>query len=714
MGILSTALDFVTGRSAITLPTVIDVSPDMRSAIEVRGAFDPERRPAYLQSRSADWALVSNERILDTARKSVVVYACLGYLADAVAESPLRVYRTSNGEKKEAPDHRARQILANPNPFMSEAEFVALCVMAMGMQGYAVVEKVRSAGGLPVQLWPLRPDWLTPRRSPLGDYTEAYDYRAPGVAPRVIPEADVLVIPYRHDDRLTTPGVSPLQIAAREIGIDSALTEFLKTFLDAGGIPPFVIEYPDPIADQATIDLMQESWSQKYGGSRAYGKLPILHGGYKIAKIGDGINDMAWPDLRAITEDKICSAFRVPRELVQTHSTAAGGSGLTTTEQEGAMASLQRYGATPLRNRIDGALTRGFLAEFTGGDPAYELAFDVSDVLALQEDEDKRHTRVREDYKTGLLTLDEARQEIGLQPLPNGQGDVFAVPFSVVFTRPAELAAPATMPALPSGAPAKAQRKYRDVKALKPADLELRANATTRAKKDQRRLAEVLDRKLRVFFEGQAERLAAAIRKAGVDPETKSIADLDWTEEDELFAAILRRFYQEAGAAAAEAAGALLGVSIDWTLANPYVNQVTALLGQRIRGIAQTTKDDVARIVSDGLTEGLSPTEIADSVRELIGGDSYKGRATTISRTESMYAYGQASAASYAASGVVAEIELADNGAHTEHYGASDGLSCAERDGLVVPLGDAGKHLNAEHPNGSLAVLPIVALGADA
>ena len=713
MGLLTAALDFVAGRGVGTLPTVIDATPAMRSAIEVRGAFDPERRPVYLQSRSADWALISNERLLDTARKSVVVYACLSYLADAVAESPLRVYRRTGGERKEVPEHRARQILANPNPFMSEAEFIALCVMAMGMQGYAVIEKARSPGGLPVQLWPLRPDWLTPRLSVTGQYTEAYDYRPPGLGHRVIPEADVVIVPYRHDDRLSAPGVSPLQIAAREIGIDSALTEFLKTFLDAGGIPPFVIEYPDPIADQSTIDQMQEMWSQKYGGSRAYGKLPILHGGYKIAKIGDGIDDMAWPDLRAITEDKICSAFRVPRELVQTHSTAAGGSGLTTTEQEGAMASLQRYGATPLRNRIDGALTRAFLADFTGGDPTYELAFDVSDVLALQEDEDKRHTRIREDYKSGLLMLDEARQEIGLQPLPKGQGEVFAVPFSVVFARPAELAAPSAVPAIPATVPAKAERRYRDVKALKPAELEVRANATTRARKDQRRLADVLNRKLRAFYQGQAERLAADIAKSSVCPHTKALTDLDWGEEEELLSAILRRFYQESGTAAAEAASALVGVSIEWDLSNPYVNQVMALLGGRIKGIAVTTQQDVARIVADGLTEGLGLPEIADRVRETIGGDAYKNRAMTISRTESMYAYGQASAASYAASGVVSEIELLDNPDHFEPYGASDGLTCAERDGLVVALGDAGKHLDAEHPNGSLAIIPVVSLGEE-
>ena len=309
---------------------------------------------------------------------------------------------------------------------MSEAEFLALVVMAMGMQGYAVVELVRSAANLPVELWPLRPDWLTPRLDPMGRRTRLWEYRIPGADRRLIPSEDLIVVPYRHDDRQERPGVSPLQVAAREVGIDSQLTEFLMVYLQSGGVPPFVIEYDQPLQPHE-IEQMQESWAQKYGGSRAFGKIPIFHGGYRIGKVGDSLNAMAWPDLRAITEDKICQAFRVPRELIQTHSTAAGGNGLTTTEQEGAMASLQRYGATPLRNRIDGAFTRTLLAEFTGGDPSYELAFDVSDVLALQEDQDKRHQRVRADWDSGLVMLDEARAELGMQPLPKGQGQVFKV-----------------------------------------------------------------------------------------------------------------------------------------------------------------------------------------------------------------------------------------------------------------------------------------------
>jgi hypothetical protein len=64
------------------------------------------------------------------------------------------------------------------------------------------------AGGLPVELWPLRPDWLTRRVDPFGKRTLDWDYRVPGEDARTISPDDLIIIPYRHDERQERPGVS--------------------------------------------------------------------------------------------------------------------------------------------------------------------------------------------------------------------------------------------------------------------------------------------------------------------------------------------------------------------------------------------------------------------------------------------------------------------------------------------------------------------------
>lgn len=124
--------------------------------------------------------------------------------------------------------------------------------------------------------------------------------------------------------------------------------------------------------DQAAKDVFRTKWSQMFGGHRAYSTIGVLDPGMDLVKVGDSIGTMAWPDLRSLTELKICQAFRVPPDLVFAKDTLSGGS-LTTTEHRGAMAVLQNHGAQPLRQRIDGAFTRSLMADF-GMDPRSVLS----------------------------------------------------------------------------------------------------------------------------------------------------------------------------------------------------------------------------------------------------------------------------------------------------------------------------------------------------
>lgn len=689
--------------------------------LAMRGLFDPDRLPDWQLQRQPNWVAWDTEAVRsDAVRKSVIVFACATYLADAVAEATLVVERQAKREWEPAQDRAGQALeglLTHPNPHMSEPEFLQLLVMQMAIQGYAVAEKVRTAAGLPVELWPLRPDWLSQRPTAEGGWT--YAYAPPGRPQRIIPAEDLIFLPWRHDDRMERRGIGPVAIAAREIGIDASLTDFLKAFLDAGGIPPFVLLHPDPIYDEAIVETMQEKWRQKYGGARAYGSLPVLHGGYQLEPVGQDINAMAWPDLRGLTELKICQAFRVPPDLVYARETLKAGS-LTTTELDGDMAQLQRYGAAPLRTRIAGGLGRALLPEFVGSDRSYRIAFDTSEILALQEDVDALHTRVRADWNDGLLMLDEARQELGRDELPSGQGQIFKVPFSVLLVPPAALteaalptaqpaatgaqlaAPPATIKALPAS-----ERRYRDLETLSGPELELRSRALQRAVRDRQRLTEIGARKLRTFFTAQGERLAASVAKAGAEPETKDITDIDWEDELHQLEQILQRFLLANGEAAFAAASQLLASDIAWDLANPRIGTLVQTLGRRIVGVHETTRRDVVAQLTEGLLAGESLPQLADRIRTLFA-QTYAGRAETVARTESMMAYGQASALAYAESGEVEAVELADNPAHTERYNPLC-LTCAERDRLVVPLAEVGTHLGCEHINGSLTILPVLA-----
>jgi hypothetical protein len=71
----------------------------------------------------------------------------------------------------------------------------------------------------------------------------------------------------------------------------------------------------------------------------------------------------------------------------------------------------------PLYQELAADFTRGLKPEYDGTPDEFDyLEFDLSTVKALQEDDDAKHKRVRDDLAAGLLSVQEARTIIGQEP----------------------------------------------------------------------------------------------------------------------------------------------------------------------------------------------------------------------------------------------------------------------------------------------------------
>jgi hypothetical protein len=211
----------------------------------------------------------------------------------------------------------------------------------------------------------------------------------------------------------------------------------------------------------------------------------------------------------------------------------------------------------------------------------------------------------------------------------------------------------------------------------------------------------------RTFFDGQRDRVIGHAQRS-----TRAIADLtaiDWPAEDEALDAIIRQLWDLMGDTATEQTNELLGLSteLQWTISNPWVREVLGEVATRVTDINDTTRDAIRVVVGDALNAGTNIPDLSKQLEDLFD-ITYSGRAETIARTESQVAYNTAQVRGYRESGLVNEAELLDNPEHDEDPG-SDGLTCAERNGLIVSLDDIPRHIAAEHPRGSLAVAPVLA-----
>lgn len=657
----------------------------------------------------------------------VAVYACIMARASAVSSAPVRVYEEREGDPQELPKHPLRQLMIRPNPMTSEAEWLLLTQVLMDATGFAAIQKVRNSGGQVIQLWHLRSDWL--KEVKRNQRPSDWEYRVPGIEPILLKAEDVLIIAGGPSTDLGVTGMSPIAVALREVGIDNAMTDFLKLFVDTGGVPINALVMKDALRDQAQADFHRELWQAAFGGFRNWGKVPILSGGMDVKKIGSSIDELAYPQLRALTEAHICSAFRVPPIIA---GVQAGIEASTYSNYEQARKAFFEDTVSGLWMRLDGALTRGLLAEFSD-DETISLEFDLSGVAALQEDKQQIWERAGAALSRGAITVNQFQAMVGLPGIENG--DILYLPISVQPTRPEDLPALADMTAEPpqpapaalqggsdgqagddaaspagagddsgDGKDAAGSRGARpEVRAIELPP-EVRSRISTANRRAISRLTAKHAPRLRAMFKRQGKTVAAAVAKrADLSLETRDAIEIPWDDLDKEMLRELNALYQAAGQLAASGASTAVGVGVSWDLANPWVRQTLNELSLRVVGINETTRADVADLVTAGLNEGLSLKDIADSLTGLFE-ESYRGRAVAIAQTEAMYSYGLASLRGYRESGVVSEVQFFDNPEHDTDPSPIDLLTCSQRNGLVVPLEDAQIHLDSEHPRGSLAL----------
>lgn len=389
---------------------------------------------AGLLSQGANWGMGPDpeypastflNHVYEGFDKNELVYACIEEKSTSIAESPVRVYDAAARSRDPIDTHPLRQLMANPNPLMTEFEMYEMLQMHFDLAGNGFWEIVSDRAGRPVELWPLRPDLVRMKR---GKTSISYGYFVDGKTYPV----DVIHfrLPSPIDGLVGTP---PMRAALRATALDNQATDFVKALLQNSAIPGVVITMADleHALDEATTERLKTKWKQSYGG-RNRGEPAFLQAGMDVKALGLNLKDLEFPDLRTISESRICMSFGVPPILV---GAKIGLDRSTFANYAEARKSFWEETLMPLQKRVASALNARLLPRFGSGPGVRRVIarHDNSDVLALREDELARWTRATEALRAGGITLNDFRREIGQQPVAGG--DVFLVPSGIIATR---------------------------------------------------------------------------------------------------------------------------------------------------------------------------------------------------------------------------------------------------------------------------------------
>lgn len=352
---------------------------------------------------------------LDSLR-STAVLTCVRILSESIAQLPLVVLQNLNeGGKRKAPDHYLYPILHyQVNPFLTSFEWRELMMQHLTLWGNHYCEIERNRGGLPIALWPLRPDMM---RVVAEGMELKYYYTPPDNIEQEIREENVL-----HVKGLSTNGYigqSLIGFAREAVGLGVAMEDFTGRFFSNDATPRTFITHPMRLSPKSRGNL-EESFEKKHKGLENKFRMQILEEGMGIETVGMPLEDAQFMELRKFELEEVLRIFRI-----QAHK---GG-----VLDRATFSNIEHQGIEfvtdtlmPWIRRIESAFQRDLFFSRELGE--YYTKFIVEGLL--RGDIKTRYEAYAIARQWGWHNLDEIRELEDMNPIPGGLGQEYIMPMN--------------------------------------------------------------------------------------------------------------------------------------------------------------------------------------------------------------------------------------------------------------------------------------------
>lgn len=241
------------------------------------------------------------------------VFACVRVLAEDVASLPLILYRRARPRgKNRATEHPLYGLLHDlPNPEMTSLEMRETLMGHLALWGNAYAEKAFDRAGRVIELWPLRPDKMRPRRG--RDGALVYEYRLPSGEMRTLSAVQVMHLRGLGGNGIV--GYSPITMARNAVGLGLAAEEFGARFFGNGARPQLVLIHPGQLSPEGQENL-RSSWNRQHEGLQRSHRVAVLEEGISVKEVGIPPEDAQFLQTRRFQVNEIARIYRVPPHKV--------------------------------------------------------------------------------------------------------------------------------------------------------------------------------------------------------------------------------------------------------------------------------------------------------------------------------------------------------------------------------------------------------------
>ena len=271
------------------------------------------RDVAYLQAFSSQGTVFANTSLLASATAGVV----WKLFRDAPVDGRVRYTTSDQGsdQRKEVVKHAAVSLLNCPSrlnfggqqmTFWSRMRLFEISQLWMELTGKShwVIDR---AGSIPVGIWPVRPDRMTPVPDPV-NYLKGWIYEAPDGSERIPLQPQDVIFNCFPDPLDVYGGTGPTEAVLTEIEGARYAAEWNRNFFTNSARPDGVIQVDKRLSDDEWDELTAR-WRETHRGVARSHRVAVLEAGAQWVATSTNPKDMDFANLMSTGADRIREAY---------------------------------------------------------------------------------------------------------------------------------------------------------------------------------------------------------------------------------------------------------------------------------------------------------------------------------------------------------------------------------------------------------------------
>lgn len=258
----------------------------------------------------------SKQDVVNLYSNTAYLKLCVDKIAKSCAQSKIRLY---SKDGKAVLRHDILTLLKEPNPLMTQFEFISALIGALELQGeaYIFVEKVKNK---PLFLYALTNKEVVEKPSQQNKYK--YKIQISGRLYTVDID-DMIYLKDWDFSNLYSSGVSVAQSVADNVQTNKEITKYLQSYFNNNCEPSGIMSLDDTDEDEL-LEFKTNYEAENLGVFNRF-KTFFVNKKFTYTKLSNNLEELGVVELQQYEQEVIRLAFSIPKELIGDNSSNRAG-----------------------------------------------------------------------------------------------------------------------------------------------------------------------------------------------------------------------------------------------------------------------------------------------------------------------------------------------------------------------------------------------------